>query len=165
MSTINAGLQPGALEIHCLHLPRMLTWYRQVLVGEIIYRDAMQTWLYMPSGWHLALLDTQYPRRAREVSGPAGLSLQVQDVAELMAHYQRLKTAGIYPEAARKNGLCTWLQYRDPDGGLLRLCYVRLGADVPGKVSSVLGDDFDPELLFAPARVHLVATENNRNKK
>lgn len=146
MNMAIAGPQPGAFEIHCLHLPRMLSWYRLFLQGEPIYRDAMQVLLVMPGGWSLALLDTQYPRVPREVSGLRGLSLQVSGIHELQTIYRRLEANGIRPEAARKNGLCTWLQYRDPDGAPVRLVHV---CQVPpSQVSSVLGDSFDPAQLF-----------------
>lgn len=146
MNMVIAGLQPGALEIHCLNLPRMFSWYRLFLQGELIYRDDMQVLLSMPGGWHLALLDTQYPPARREASGLHGLSLQVSDIHALRFLYQRLLAQGIHPYAARKNGLFTWLQYRDPDGALVKVVHVC--RELPSRVSSVLGDHFDPELLF-----------------
>lgn len=146
-----SAARPGALELHCQRFPAMLSWYRQVLGAELLYRDAVQAWLRAPAGWSLLLLDTQLPARPRESSGLAGLSLEFEQFDDLVAQLRALKTCNIYPERAVRNGLLTSLVYRDPDRNPFCLRHLLPASQrAPGPYRP-MGEEFDIESLLEPA--------------
>lgn len=104
-------------------LAPMVEWYRIVLEAEVTFGNATIAFLaYDEQNHRIAIVarpGTQ-PRPA-DTAGLDHLAFTYADLAELIATYERLKTAGIMPARAVDHGSSTSLYYADPDGNGVEL--------------------------------------------
>lgn len=138
----------GAVELACQRYAEMVAWYRNLLTADIEYRDAVQTWLICPGGWHLVLTARALDPGPREAAGVVGPALQFADFPALRAAYHALCAHNLYPVRGFRNGMVTSLEYRDPDGNPVALRVVLGRGGEAQEQLDPIGEEFDPKEMM-----------------
>jgi catechol-2,3-dioxygenase len=101
----------------------MVEWYRTVLNARVVARAAHMTFLTYDNEHHrIAIVHTpQAKPRDPDAEGLDHLSYTYGSLADLLATYARLKTAGIEPFCPVNHGPTTSLYYHDPDRNRIEL--------------------------------------------
>ncbi|SCW66499.1 Glyoxalase/Bleomycin resistance protein/Dioxygenase superfamily protein [Sphingobium faniae] len=114
------GPVPSKLAHVVLRSPRfkeMVDWYKFVLAASASYEnDGLAFLTYDEEHHRIAVMNM--PHLAGRTTGTAGMdhmAFSYDSLADLVAHYRRLKAAGIMPFWAINHGPTTSLYYRDPD--------------------------------------------------
>jgi catechol 2,3-dioxygenase-like lactoylglutathione lyase family enzyme len=104
-------------------LSRMLDWYRTVLEADIQFANEWIAFITYDEEHHRLALVAR-PGTIDKVPNAAGLAhlaYAYADMDELVATYERLKTAGIVPVRTINHGPTTSMYYADPDGNQVEL--------------------------------------------
>jgi catechol 2,3-dioxygenase-like lactoylglutathione lyase family enzyme len=104
-------------------LSKMVEWYRTVLEADIQFSNEFLAFLTYDEEHH-RLAIVQRPDTVDRVPNAAGLehlAYAYADLGELVATYERLKSAGIVPVRTINHGPTTSMYYRDPDGNQVEL--------------------------------------------
>ena len=106
-------------------LPEMREWYAQVLGAHVVYENPGLCFLTFDEEHHrIALVSPPgaplVPRTPLTVCMHHS-AYTFPGLADLLAHYERLKARHITPLTPIQHGVTTSLYYRDPDGNLVEL--------------------------------------------
>jgi catechol-2,3-dioxygenase len=140
----------------------IVAWYQLVLGCRAVFANDLLTFLTYDDEHHrVAILNV--PDLATQAGGVAGvhhIAFTYGSLGELLAHYERLRDAGIKPVFVINHGPTTSLYYADPDGNQLEF-QVENYADVVESTKfffsdefaeNPIGVEFDPEDLIARMR-------------
>ncbi len=104
-------------------LAEMTRWYETVLGAHVVFGNAMLAFLTYDDEHHRIAL-VELPGLVDRPEGTAGLehiAYTYATLGDLIATYERLKTAGVTPYWTINHGPTTSMYYRDPDGNQVEL--------------------------------------------
>src|SRR5262249_48586304 len=104
-------------------LKQMFDWYKTVLQAEVVFENQMLAFMTYDDEHH-RLAIAAFPGivdRAPRSAGLDHLAYTYASLGDLVATYERLKSAGITPVAAINHGLTLAMYYPDPDGNKVEL--------------------------------------------
>ena len=152
---------------HVVYMTRryeaMIAWYRDVFEAEIVNMDPALAFLTYDDEHHrfaFANLDLLKPDGGgpddRGQIGVNHVAYTYANLADLLATYERLKTAGIHPYWPVHHGPTLSLYYADPDGNRMELqvnaCSAEEGRAMLRATDNPVGVLFDPDALVARLR-------------
>jgi len=111
---------PSKLAHVVLRSPRfdeMIAWYKLVLGAKASYENEGLAFLTYDEEHHrVAIMNIPHLQpRPQGTAGMDHMAFTFASLADLMAHYERLKDSGVTPFWAINHGPTTSLYYRDPD--------------------------------------------------
>ena len=101
----------------------MVEWYKTVLMAEVVAENEMLAFMTYDDEHHriaIAAIPGLNDRAPHSV-GLDHLAYTYSNLGDLVATYERLKTAGITPAVTINHGPTTSMYYRDPDGNKVEL--------------------------------------------
>jgi catechol 2,3-dioxygenase-like lactoylglutathione lyase family enzyme len=101
----------------------MVEWYKTVLMAEVVAENEMLAFMTYDDEHHriaIAAIPGLNDRPPHSV-GLDHLAYTYDNLADLVATYERLKAAGITPAVTINHGPTTSMYYRDPDGNKVEL--------------------------------------------
>jgi catechol-2,3-dioxygenase len=101
----------------------MTNWYRTVLGAKVMYENKFLAFMTYDDEHHRIAI-AAFPGIAERQPHSAGLdhlAYTYSSLGDLVATYERLKTAGITPAVTINHGITTSMYYRDPDGNKVEL--------------------------------------------
>lgn len=140
----------------------IVAWYQLVLGMRSVFANDLLTFLTYDDEHHrVAILNV--PDLAKQTGGTAGVhhvAFTYGSLAELLAHYERLRDAGIKPVFVINHGPTTSMYYADPDGNQLEFQIENYESVVESTkffyseefAENPIGVEFDPEDLIARLR-------------
>jgi catechol-2,3-dioxygenase len=140
----------------------MVKWWCTVLEAEPVFANQMLTFLTYDDEHHRVAI-ARFPQLVDRPSDAAGLehvAYTYASLGELLATYERLKSAGILPYWTINHGPTTSLYYRDPDGNQVELQVDNFATEEDLKAffasgsfqQNPIGVGFDPDRLLARFR-------------
>ena len=140
-------------------LPALRDWYATVLGARVVYENPGLCFMTFDDEHHrLALVSPPGAPLVERTPLTVGMhhsAYTFDSLADLLAHYGKLKAAGIEPLTPIQHGVTTSLYYRDPDGNLVELqrdnfAHPDLATAYmmgPEFAADPIGPAFDPQLM------------------
>ncbi|MBT4748738.1 MAG: biphenyl 2,3-dioxygenase [Rhodospirillaceae bacterium] len=132
----------------------MKTWYGTVFNARVVHeRGGEISFLTFDSEHHRFAIryQPQLADRDDSIAGIAHVGFTFDNLGEMFATYERIKTEGIRPASAVNHGMTTSLYYRDPIGNKLELQVEN--QDNQKDAVAVLEDEERENVLFDPDKM------------
>jgi catechol-2,3-dioxygenase len=111
------------LVIQTSRFEEMTAWYKTVLRAKPMFENDIVCFLSFDEEHHRVMIGRNPnagPRDAK-AAGVVHFAYSFDEMAHLVATYERLRDAGITPNSCINHGFTTSLYYRDPDGNEVEL--------------------------------------------